>query len=166
MAGYPIEIGAALWALEDCRARTLHTLSVVTDVMLDRESPHGGNSIGTLLYHIAAIEADWLFTEILEREFAPEVRDHFPIDVRDAQGRLSRVRGLSLEDHRNRLRAVRTALLTSLQEMSADDFRRARRLADYRVTPEWVLHHLAQHEAEHRGQIADLRRGIDGSPPA
>jgi uncharacterized damage-inducible protein DinB len=31
-------------------------------------------------------------------------------------------------------------------------------LADYETTPEWVLHHLMQHEAEHRGQIGELRR--------
>jgi uncharacterized damage-inducible protein DinB len=27
----------------------------------------------------------------------------------------------------------------------------------YDVTPEWVVHHLMQHEAEHRGQIGELR---------
>jgi hypothetical protein len=27
----------------------------------------------------------------------------------------------------------------------------------YDVTPEWVLHPLLQHEAEHRGQISDMR---------
>jgi uncharacterized damage-inducible protein DinB len=26
-------------------------------------------------------------------------------------------------------------------------------VTSYLVTPEWVLHHLMQHEAEHRGQI-------------
>jgi uncharacterized damage-inducible protein DinB len=36
-------------------------------------------------------------------------------------------------------------------------FRRVRRLSDCDVTPEWVIHHLMQHEAEHRGEIAALR---------
>jgi len=155
LIGYSPEVGTALWVLEDCRARTLRTLSGVTDAMLDREPSHGGNPIGVLLYHIAAIEADWLFTEILEQEIAPEVLGLFPVDVRDAQGRLSRIRDLPLEDYLHRLRIVRAALLASLREMSASEFRRARSFTDYRVTPEWVLHHLAQHEAEHRGQIAD-----------
>jgi uncharacterized damage-inducible protein DinB len=30
-------------------------------------------------------------------------------------------------------------------------------LPPYDVTPEWVLHHLMQHEAEHRSQIGALR---------
>jgi uncharacterized damage-inducible protein DinB len=28
---------------------------------------------------------------------------------------------------------------------------------DYRVTPEGVLHHLIQHETEHRGQLGLVR---------
>ena len=162
LEGYAPEIGTDLWKLEDCRARTHRTLSTVTEVMLDHEPPLGGNSISTLLYHIAAIEADWLFNEILEREIAPDVMQLFPVDVRDTQGRLSRVHGLSLASHRSRLRAVRSVLLTSLREMPADEYRRVRRLPEYRVTPAWVLHHLAQHEAEHRGQIADMRRRFEG----
>jgi uncharacterized damage-inducible protein DinB len=38
-----------------------------------------------------------------------------------------------------------------------DEFRRPRHLEQYDVTPQWVLHHLIQHEAEHRGQILDRR---------
>ncbi len=41
--------------------------------------------------------------------------------------------------------------------MSLDDFRRARNLERYDVTPAWVVHHLLQHEAEHRGEIATIR---------
>jgi len=130
--------------------------------MVDHEPPLGGNSIGTLLYHIAAIETDWLFTEILEREIAPEVMKLFPVDVRDARGRLSRVRGLSLARHRQRLRAVRDVLLDALRGMPVEEYCRVRCLPEYRVTPAWVLHHLAQHEAEHRGQITDLRRRFEG----
>lgn len=130
--------------------------------MVDHEPPLGGNSIGTLLYHIAAIETDWLFVEILEREIPPEVMNLFPVDVRDAQGRLSCVRGLSLARHRQRLRAVRDALLDALRGMPLEEYRRVRCLPEYRVTPAWVLHHLAQHEAEHRGQITDLCRRFEG----
>jgi uncharacterized damage-inducible protein DinB len=41
--------------------------------------------------------------------------------------------------------------------MSLQEFRRVRVLPDYDVTPDYVLHHLMQHEAEHRGEIAMLR---------
>jgi uncharacterized damage-inducible protein DinB len=38
-----------------------------------------------------------------------------------------------------------------------------RSLAEYDVTPEWVLHHMMQHEAEHRGQIGALRAGAEAA---
>lgn len=40
--------------------------------------------------------------------------------------------------------------------MTAADFHRARRLPQYEVSPAWVLHHLAQHEAEHRGELGSI----------
>jgi uncharacterized damage-inducible protein DinB len=42
--------------------------------------------------------------------------------------------------------------------MSLAEFRRPRQGPSYTVTPEWVIHHLTQHEAEHRGQIVQLKR--------
>jgi len=48
-------------------------------------------------------------------------------------------------------------LVDALVTMSLSEFRRVRHLDDYDVTPEWVIHHLLQHEAGHRGQ------GIEGS---
>ena len=43
------------------------------------------------------------------------------------------------------------------QAMTLAEFRRVRSFEHYDVTPEWVLHHLIQHEAEHRGQIGSIR---------
>jgi uncharacterized damage-inducible protein DinB len=52
---------------------------------------------------------------------------------------------------------VRATLLAALRSITVEDFRRLRHLDAYDVSPEWVLHHLMQHEAEHRGQIGELR---------
>ena len=40
----------------------------------------------------------------------------------------------------------------------ANDLHRVRRLSDYDVTREWVTRHLAQHGAEHRGQLMVTRQ--------
>ncbi|HET7087648.1 MAG TPA: DUF664 domain-containing protein, partial [Anaerolineae bacterium] len=116
-----------------------------------------GNSIGTLLYHLAVIEIDWLHADVLQKPWSPELETLFPFDVRDEQGHLIAVRGLSLDAHLRRLGAVRSILLDAFRGMSLDEFRRARSTQDYDVTPEWVIHHLMQHEAEHRGQIGEIR---------
>jgi uncharacterized damage-inducible protein DinB len=150
------EISAALWCLEDCRARTIKALSQLPDAALDWEAPNYPNSIGSLLYHIAAIEADWFYVEVCGGGMEA-VESWFLYDVRDATGRLTPVKGFALHDYLARMKAIRGNLLSHFQTMRLESFRKAREMENYHVTPEWVLHHLAQHEAEHRGEILMLR---------
>jgi uncharacterized damage-inducible protein DinB len=151
------EIGQWLWALQDARQRTMRELEGLTPAMIDWLPPDGESTIGTILYHIALIEADWFYVEVLEQPFPPEIAALFPIEDRDTQGHLAHVAGFSLEEHLGRLETVRALLLGVFQQMDLSEFRRVRSLEYYDVTPEWVLHHLMQHEAEHRSQIGALR---------
>jgi len=140
----------------------------VTQSVLDWTPLEGGNSIGSLLYHIALIEFDWLYAEVLggHEPYPADIVPLFPADARDADGRLAAVLAEPLDAHLERLALVRDRLLAVFRDMSAGEFRRARSLPQYDVTPEWVLHHLIQHEAEHRGHIGLLRaRAEGGSPP-
>ena len=150
-------IGQWLWAIQDTRERTLEELETVTPAMIDWLPPDNESSIGTILYHITDIEADWLYVEVLEQPLPTEVAALFTYPTRDEQGQLTQVQGISLAEHRKRLETVRGLLLDVYQPMDIAEFRRVRALPYYDVTPEWVLHHLMQHEAEHRSQLAALR---------
>ncbi len=168
IAGDP-ELGRWLAALEDARRDTLRQLEGVTDAMVDWYPDAPLNSIGTLLYHIALIEAAWVAEEILELADEPtELVVLLPWSDREDDGgvgnkdRLSRVDGQSLPQHLARLEGVRSWTRTHLESMSNADFHRMRALADYDVAPDWVLHHILQHEAEHRSHIAWLRDTYPG----
>jgi uncharacterized damage-inducible protein DinB len=152
------EVGMWLAALNDCRSRTLSAVAGISMNELDWACPFSRNTIGTLLYHIADIELDWLCVEILEREHPADMRNWFPHGTRDAAGNLTVVAGDGLERHEARLRYVRDMFIDALRGMSLAEFRRVRRLKAYDVSPEWVMSHLLQHEAGHRGQIAVLRQ--------
>jgi uncharacterized damage-inducible protein DinB len=149
-------IGRALWQLEGARGRLKELLAELDESMLNWEPYPGGNSVGTLLYHIAAIELDWLYFEVLEQEFPPEVTALLAYPVRDENGRLFPVTAVSLPDHLQRLDTARQILLDVYAKLTLADFHRARQLPQYHVTPEWVLFHLTQHETEHRGQIGEI----------
>lgn len=155
------EIGRWLWALQDARQRTLRELDGVSQAAIDWRQPGNESGIGTILYHIAVIEADWLYVEVLEQPMPPEVIALFSFSPRDEMGRLTQVREVSLDEHLARLKTVRGLLFEAFQQMDLPDFRRVRRLENYDVTPEWVLHHLMQHEAEHRSQMGWLRAGAE-----
>jgi uncharacterized damage-inducible protein DinB len=151
LSGYPPVVGAALWRLEDTRRRTLGTLKELPVDYIDHEIQ--GNTIGTILYHIAVIEMDWLYTEILEAPIPNELLNLFPEEVRDEAGKLTLILGQTLDQHLVRLSKIRKSFLEELHGMTTEEFQRKRVLPEYEVSPEWVLHHLSQHEAEHRGEI-------------
>src|SRR5688572_10400599 len=157
LADYPKPTAEALWRLQDARQRTLEALAGLPDDAIDWQAAGLQNSIGTLLYHIAAIEVDWLYSEVLEQEFTPEVEMLFCYPVREDDGLLYAVTEVALTRHLSRLEWTRNHLLESFKSITVEDYRRPRDLPHYDVTPEWVLHHLAQHEAEHRGEIMAIR---------
>lgn len=156
--GYTQQVGTWLWAFENSRLRTLRALEGIDLDLLEWIPTWQGNTIGSLLYHLSAIEVDWLFTDILEAdEFPPEIEVLFPYDVRQPNGDLTVAEGFTLDDHLRRLTNVRKYFLQSLLGMPDEEFQRVRRFPDYTVTPRWTIHHLMQHEAEHRGQIMTVQ---------
>lgn len=158
LPGYEPTIGRWLRALEDTRRETKVALANIDQSALDWAPSQTENSIGTLLYHIGLIELDWLYVEALENAPLPQdLKELFPVEDRDEQRILSVVRNVSLTEHLRRLDVLRGYLLASFRQISLEEFRRPRTFPDYDVTPEWVLHHLIQHEAEHRGHIQMLR---------
>jgi uncharacterized damage-inducible protein DinB len=158
LEGYEPLIATWLSAMEEARQRTIGALEGLTDEIINWSGSRGVNSIGSLLYHIAAIEMSWLYEDILEgEEFSPQIAAWMQYDVRGDDGSLTSVTSEPLETHLNRLRFSRDHFLTRFKGMSVMEFRRPRKLEDYEVTPEWVIHHLMQHEAEHRGQIGEVR---------
>jgi hypothetical protein len=157
------EVGRWLSALDDGRRDTIRELGDVPDDIVDLAPPGAPNSIGTLLYHVALIELDWLLVDILGPESGiPWPEALVPFADRDGEGTLTVVRGETIAVHLERLAAVRALVHEHLTPMSAEDFHTPRARERYDVTPAWVLHHLLQHEAEHRAHLAWVRDAILG----
>jgi uncharacterized damage-inducible protein DinB len=154
------EIDLWLAALEDARKRTLDGLAKLPDEAVDKSPREGGSSIGTLLYHVAIVEADWLFDEILGTIESDWPRELFPSEMREDKGTLTPFTGESLTDHVARLENVRKLLVETITPMSSDDLHRLNERKHYDVSTAWVLHHLMQHEAEHRSQIGSVREAL------
>ncbi len=159
LPGYPEEIGRWLWALQEVRSRTVRYVQGLDRRTLEWAGPRGDeNSIGTLLYHIAIVEMDWLYMDMHEGTAPESLRGDLPFPFA-TDGRLTVVKGVSLDDHLARLERTRKIFLDDLSSMSLADWRRPRTppKEDYQVTPEWVVFHLVEHEAGHAFQINALK---------
>ncbi len=151
------EIGRYLWMLHDTRQQTEQAIVGLDPAALNWSPLPAANSIGTLLYHIALVEASWLYEDTLAEPLPADVAALLPHDSRDQRGHLTVVTDRALAEHLSVLTAVRERLIAAFGAMSLDDFYRLRSLSRYDVAPEWCLYHLIEHEAEHRGEIRTIR---------
>jgi uncharacterized damage-inducible protein DinB len=162
LPGYEEEIGRWLWCLEDVRHNLKTKLAGTSQSVLDTKVDERA-TIGSLLYHIASVEAGWLYGEILCTDWDPEIYALFPWEPWSEDGVLTPIEGQSLEEHFQRLDTVRDVFLSHFRSMNITDWRRPRVLEEYDVTPEWVVYHLIEHESHHRGQIFQLLRQVRNS---
>ncbi len=147
-----------LTMLADCRALTIESIkSTRRDTLYWRRNDVDSN-ISDLLYHIALVEADWLFVDVLQRAVPGDLSRYLSYQDRDASGRLVHIGTEELESSLARLDNVRAALNQTFAGMDLAEFRRLRKSERREVSPEWVLYYLLQHEAEHRGQINLMKR--------
>jgi len=163
LEGYSPTIGSWLWQLEDVRRRTLEYVDGLDEEQLAWTPDARVESIGTLLLHIAAVERSWIGEDIDRRPMGEEWAPAFPIHLR-----IDQVRGQPLRFFIDKLDEVRRETRSVLAALNDGDLSRS-------VVPldpggsegsfsiEWILYHLVEHEAHHRGQISLLKRLLNHS---
>jgi uncharacterized damage-inducible protein DinB len=140
----------------DARRRMLDVVNDLTEAEIDASPPWGPNSIGTLLYHVAAIELDWVYADLARIDFPEAAYDWFPVDVREDGEVLTPVID-PLARHLERLAWVRERFFEVLDGFGDADLDETPGDGAGAPTGWWILHHLLQHEAEHRGQIGEIK---------
>ncbi len=145
--------------MEEVRRMVKEYVRDLTPEQLSWQPYDGGNSIATLLLHLAGTEAFWirerLGGEKLSREeWAEYGMEDYP--------KLKSPDGKDLSYFFSKLDTMREKTRQAIAAIKAADLGRVYQEEfqgkSYTFSVRWILHHLVEHEAHHKGQIVILRR--------
>lgn len=150
-------VGLGLGVKSDCRRRTLGELEGLPDAWLEVEPPMGHNTIASILYHVGSTDVYWLYT-VLQQELPDDMRAIFPDDDRDEKGDLARLKVLTVNDYLEKMQIAHDRFVELYKQLSAEDYRKPRPITNWMgevdmITPERILYHVVNHDAEHRGEL-------------
>lgn len=157
--GYAPLVATWLGAMAESREDLLEMVRDLTVAELHRRVVPGAHSVAEILWHVANVELWWVEHVLQGREIGLETRTRFGLTVPGqlntppADWGVERFISLVNEAHGLTLAVCRT--------MSDERFRESACLIpgrDKGFSPEWILYNLLDHVANHRGQIALLKR--------
>jgi uncharacterized damage-inducible protein DinB len=154
-------IGYYLSALNEVREQLGDAVEDISDEHLARRAVAGAHSIGALVLHIG--ESEWWWTQcvINGHRITDEDRRQPYWDVLIDPEDFG-LRGYSAHFCLEAIEEIRRGTRELLATFNDDDldrlFSHTRGERKMEVSLRWVLHHLADHEAQHKGQILMLKR--------
>lgn len=160
------EFGIWVAAMDDVRRQVKDAVQGMKPEEIAWKPPLGGNSIGQILRHIACVELEWIVQDIDEEHCPPKgAPDMFsrPEPMADPGLRL-------LPDFIKVLDYAREQTYKRLARLKAADIEGKRQNKDVNpskiFTVRWILYHLVDHEAQHKGQIMAVKRMLASFPAA
>jgi uncharacterized damage-inducible protein DinB len=163
-AGVAVSIGYYLSGMDEVREQLREAVLGLSDEQLARRAVPTAHSIGALVLHIG--ESEWWWTQCIIPGHEPTEEDRQqPFwDVLVNPDEFAR-HGYTAQYCLDLIDGIRKQTRHLLASFSEDDLERVyhhtRRDRTIEVSLRWVLHHLIDHEAQHKGQILMLKRFLD-----
>jgi uncharacterized damage-inducible protein DinB len=159
--GFTPEIGFYVSGMEEVREQVRNAVAKLTGEKLNRPAFLGAHSIGALVLHIGEAEWWWMQCNVAGHELTDEDRKAPFWDVLDEPDAFRR-RGYTAGFCLRQIDQIRDQTRALLAKFNDDDLERIisykRRGEIHEQSLRWILHHLIDHEAQHKGQILMLKR--------
>jgi uncharacterized damage-inducible protein DinB len=159
--GFSNEIGFYLAGMEEVRGQLHEIVEAMSVDHLGRQAVPDSHSIGALVLHIGEAEWYWMHCIVLGQQVTDEIRCAPYWDVLENPESFSE-KGHSAEFCLNEVKKIREQTYTILAEFQDPDLERIFSFKGRDEPQErslrWILHHLIDHEAQHKGQILMLKR--------
>jgi uncharacterized damage-inducible protein DinB len=160
-AGVSREIGFYLAGMEEVRAQLQDAVSELSTTDTGRMVVPETHSIGALVLHIGEAEWWWMQRIVSGQELTEEIKSRPFWDVLEDPGRVA-ANSYSASFCLKEAQKIRTQTRDVLAAFTDSDLERTfslernGRMFDHSLR--WILHHLIDHEAQHKGQILMLKR--------
>jgi len=159
--GFSNEIGFYLSGMEEVREQVREAVEAMSNDLIGRPPISDAHAIGALVLHIGEAEWWWMQCNVAGHKLTDEDRKAPFWDVLDEPDCFSR-HGYNAEFCLQAIEKIRKQTRELLASFNDDDLERIfsyqRGGATYEQSLRWILHHLIDHEAQHKGQILMLKR--------
>jgi uncharacterized damage-inducible protein DinB len=154
-------IGFYLAGMDEVREQLRAAVSNMSTQDIARCAVPGAHSIGALVLHIGEAEWFWMQCVVPGHRLTDEDRANPFWDVLKDPDRVAN-NGYSTEFCLNQVDTIRAETRSTLASFKDDDLERIIsfewRDNLHEQSLRWILHHLIDHEAQHKGQILMLKR--------
>jgi uncharacterized damage-inducible protein DinB len=167
--GYAHEVGTLVSMLAFTRKQVEHNVKGMTQADLDFLLDAKANTIGAMLYHLAAVDHYYAlntFNGIKWDAWSNEEKKKWDVAANLGDPARKSIKGNSLDFYLNLLHETREHTLAELKKrddkwlMTVDDE------GDFKANNYAKWFHVAEHESNHDGQIKFLKSRLPGAKPA
>ncbi len=162
VAGLSRDIGLMVASLEEVRAQTIANIADLSEDELAARFAAGAHQIGGLVLHLAECEFWWMHWAFAGKEITDD--DQRLSHLHDTTETDFALKGYDAERCIERLNIIHQRTIEILSGISDDELDRVitfdQHPAGVRGSLRWILHRLIDHEANHKGQIAMMKRLI------
>ncbi|HEX6730946.1 MAG TPA: DinB family protein [Pyrinomonadaceae bacterium] len=162
--GLSTGIGYYMSGMEEVRSQLIEAVKNIPNDLIGKPAFLGAHSIGGLVLHIGEAEWFWMQMVVSGHKLTEEDRAAACWDILDEIDRVSS-RGFSTEFCLLEIEKIRNQTRDVLFSFNDSDLERIisfeRRGKTTEHSLRWILHHLIDHESQHKGQILMLKRLMD-----
>lgn len=162
--GLSTGIGFYLSGMEEVRSQVVKAVKDIPNDRIGKPAFLGAHSIGGLVLHIGEAEWFWMQMVVSGHKLTDEDRKAACWDILDEVDRVAS-RGYSTEFCLQEVEKIRNQTRDVLFSFNDADlermisFERRGEISEHSLR--WILHHLIDHEAQHKGQILMLKRMME-----
>ena len=159
--GLSTGIGYYLSGMEEVRSQVVAAVKTIPDDLVGKPPFLGSHSIGGLVLHIGEAEWFWMQMVVSGHQLTEEDKTAAYWDILDDVERVTR-QGFTTEFCLQEAEKVRNQTRDVLFSYNDKDleriitFERKGQATEYNLR--YILHHLIDHESQHKGQILMLKR--------